>query len=114
MLRHLDTNGDGVLNQQEVANVIAAVAPGSGQAAAAAREVMDNVADPGSGSIDFAGFLHFFRMVRPCRWMHEPWSPVQLMPAWQTDLIAGLRRLCKPSCCTWWSAGSLWACHFAR
>jgi hypothetical protein len=62
--RHLDTNGDGMLSRQEVQHIIAALAPGGGGDAAAAQEVMDTVADPQTGSIDFSGFLHFFSMVR--------------------------------------------------
>ena len=44
--------------------MIAALAPGGGGDAAAAQEVMDTIADPQTGSIDFSGFLHFFGMVR--------------------------------------------------
>jgi hypothetical protein len=43
--------------------MIAALAPGGGGDAAAAQEVMDTIADPQTGSIDFSGFLHFFSMV---------------------------------------------------
>lgn len=52
-----------MLSRQEVQHIIAALAPAGGGNAAAAQEVMDSIADPESGAIDFGGFLHFFSTV---------------------------------------------------
>lgn len=44
--------------------MISTLLPAGAQDTAAAQEVMDSIAEAGADGIDFAGFLHFFRMVR--------------------------------------------------